>query len=59
MCLAYLIVGAFILIGFLVACYAICACPSGQLDEAFRDPLDDQVARDMAKQEEWEKKENE
>lgn len=30
----------FILIGFLIACYACCACPSGQLDNAFRDIVD-------------------
>jgi hypothetical protein len=30
----------FLVTGFLVACYACCACPSGQLDNAFRDVVD-------------------
>jgi hypothetical protein len=47
---AYLIVGVIILIGFCAACYACCACPSGQLDEAFWSPLDDMVAYEEAKE---------
>lgn len=48
--LAYLVIGAFILVGFAVACYACCACPSGQLDGVFEDDFDYAVEREIAKE---------
>ena len=47
----------FLVVGFLIAFYACCACPSGQLDNAFRDDLDYTVEQEMKLQRRWEENE--